>query len=326
MTIMLSARRLFAAILAATATLAAGAPALADTLRIGLANGTSADFAPIFAAEKLGLFKEAGLDVKIIAFRGGAAAQEALSAGAADLIAYFGPAVALAVSKGAKETMVGTVAAGSAGWTLIVPKDSPIQNVRDLDGKSVGISSKASTSDMAALFVADQAKITLRQIPLGAGALIPALRSKQVDSIIFSGVTTMKEISLGRARALVELGETMPPTMADVLVASNDLMTKNPAQLRAALAAIYKGLARLKSDRAYGLAFLKDMAGTENDELTAALYDAIIPTLSSDGHIERQWVENGLSLAARAWDAPELANMDAGSLFTNAYLSQPAAR
>jgi hypothetical protein len=100
-------------ILAGLCLLASGGVAAAKEIRIGLANGQSADYAPTFAAEKLGYFKAAGLDVKLIAFRGGAPAQEALTAGAADIITYFGPAVALAISKGTKQKMVGTIAAGT---------------------------------------------------------------------------------------------------------------------------------------------------------------------------------------------------------------------
>ncbi len=89
----------------------------ADPVRIAFP-ADSVDFAPAYVAERLGLFKQRQLDVKLIIFRGGAAVQEAMNAGAADLICYFGPAVALAVSKGAKEKFVMTVLAGAVGWNL----------------------------------------------------------------------------------------------------------------------------------------------------------------------------------------------------------------
>src|ERR1051325_935462 len=125
--------------------------AQADPVRIGFA-AESLDYAPAFAAERLGLFKKHGVEAKLIVFRGGAAAQEAMSAGAADIIAYFAPAVALANQKGVREKMVGTVSAGHVGWNLIVKADSPIKSLQDLAGKKIGISAKATTSDMAALF------------------------------------------------------------------------------------------------------------------------------------------------------------------------------
>lgn len=302
------------------ATIALGAhSATAKEIRIGFATGSSADYAPAFAAEKLGAFKKAGLDVKLIAFRGGAAAQEAMTAGSADIITYFGPAVGLAVSKGVKEQMVATIAAGNYGWNLIVPTDSPIKSIKDLDGKTVGISGKASTSDMAALWVAEKAGVKLRQIPLGPAALIPSLRSHQVDAIVFSALLTMREVLTGKARSIIELGQAMPPTMADVYVASEDMMKNHPKELKATLAVIYQTLDYMKKNRAWSLAFLKDFAKSDDDKVTEALYEQIIPKLSSNGAIEREWVDNGLKLAARAWGISTLADIKAETLFTNDY-------
>ena len=111
--------------------------------------------------------------------------RKAMGAGAADIIAYFSPAVALAVSKGVKEKMVATVSAGHVGWNAIVKADSPIKTIQDLAGKKVGISAKATTSDVAALWIADKAGVKFQEIPLGA-ALAPGLRSGQVDAVVFS--------------------------------------------------------------------------------------------------------------------------------------------
>jgi ABC-type nitrate/sulfonate/bicarbonate transport system substrate-binding protein len=296
----------------------------AAEIRIGFANGSSADYAPAFAAEKLGSFKQAGLDVRLIAFRGGAAAQEALTAGSADIIAYFGPAVALAVSKGVKEKMVATISAGHSGWNLIVPTDSPVKTVKDLAGKKIGITTKASTSDMAALWIAEQAGISIQQIPLGAGALIPSLRSHQVDAIVFSALLTLREVLTGRARTLMDLGQTMPPTMANVYVASRDMLDKRPQALRSTLAVIYKTLAYMKANREWSLSYLKDFANSDSDAVTTALYDQIFPGLSTDGHIEKTWVEDGLRLAARAWEIPELSKVEADTLYSNEF--HPAAQ
>jgi NitT/TauT family transport system substrate-binding protein len=298
-------------------------PTQAAEIRVGFATGSSADYAPAFAAEKLGSFKQAGLDVRLIAFRGGAAAQEALTAGSADIIAYFGPAVALAVSKGVKEKMVATISAGHSGWNLIVPADSAVKTVKDLAGKKIGITTKASTSDMAALWIAEQAGISMQQIPLGAGALIPSLRSRQVDAIVFSALLTLREVLTGRARTPMDLGQTMPPTMANVYVASQEMLDKRAADLRSTLAVIYKTLAYMKANREWSLSYLKDFANSDSDSLTAALYDQIFPGLSSDGRIEKAWVEDGLSIAARAWEIPELAKVEAETLYSNEF--HPAA-
>ena len=296
----------------------ASSAACADPVRIAFP-ADSVDFAPAYVAEKLGFFKQRNLEVKLITFRGGAAVQEALNAGAADLICYFGPAVALAVSKGAKEKFVMTTLAGGAGWHLIVKADSPFKDVKDLNGKKVGISTKASTSDMAALWIAERAGITVQQIPLGAG-LAPGLRSGQVDAIVFSALTTLREILSGHARSLVDVGKDMPPTMANGYVAGHEMMDKRPAELRATLAAILEAVAYMKANRDWTLDFLKGFAKSDNAELNAALYKQVVEHISPDGQIDSAWIDSGLKLAARAWDVPELTKVDAASLFTNDFL------
>jgi NitT/TauT family transport system substrate-binding protein len=296
--------------------------AQAEQVRIGFA-AESLDYAPAFAAERLGLFKKHGLDVKLIVFRGGAAAQEALGAGATDIIAYFAPAVALASSKGVREKMVGTVSAGHVGWNLIVKADSPIKTLQDLAGKKVGISAKATTSDMAALFIAEKAGVKFQEIPLGA-ALVPGLRSGQVDGIVFSALITLREIEGGQARSLIDLTTEMPPTLANVYVASQDMIDKRPQELRAALAAIYEALAYMRDNRDWTLGYLKEFAKSDNEKLNEQLYNHVIKELSRDGQIDKAWIANGLALASRAWDMPDLAKADPDPLYSNVF--HPAAK
>jgi NitT/TauT family transport system substrate-binding protein len=308
-----------AAVIGAVAltSLAAGT-CLGEPIRIAFP-AESVDFAPAYVAQRIGLFKKSNLDVHIGIFRGGAAVQEAMNAGATDLMSYFGPAVALAMSKGAKEKFVMTVLPGAAGWSCIVKADSPIKTVKDLDGKKVGISSKASTSDMAAIWMAERAGITVQQIPLGAG-LAPGLRSGQVDAIVFSALTTQREILSGRARLLVDIGREMPPTLANGYVSSQAMIDKRPAELRATIAALLEAAAYMRANRQWTLDFLKEFAKSDDAALNEALYKQVVEQISADGRTDPAWIETGLKLAARAWDVPELANMDVRTLYTNEFL------
>jgi NitT/TauT family transport system substrate-binding protein len=303
---------------AATLASAAVSTCWGDPIRIAFP-ADSVDFTPAYVAQKIGLFKKSNLDVQISMFRGGAAVQEAMNAGAADLMSYFGPAVALAVSKGAKEKFVMAVLPAAAGWACIVKADSPIKTVKELDGKKVGISSKASTSDMAALWMAERAGITVQQIPLGAG-LAPGLRSGQVDAIVFSALTTQREILSGRARLLVDVGKEMPPTLANGYVASQAMIDKRPAELRATIAALLDAAAYMRANRQWTLDFLKEFAKSDDATLNEALYKQVVEQISADGHIDPAWIETGLKLAARAWDVPELAKMDVQTLYTSEFL------
>ena len=86
----------------------------------------NAAYVQFYAAETLGFYKEAGVKAELTLYRGGAASQEALSAGAADIITYFGAGVALAISKGAKEKIVAAIDPTPHGWQFLVLANSPI--------------------------------------------------------------------------------------------------------------------------------------------------------------------------------------------------------
>lgn len=294
-------------------------PLAAREVRLGLVPA-NVFTAPAYAAEKLGYYKDAGIDVKFIVFRGGAAAQEAMTARQVDIIDYFGPAAALAVTKGVKQKMVAVNMPGHTGWHVIVKADSPIKTIKDLAGKKIGISAKATTSDMAALWVADRAGIQMQQIPVGPAALAPALRASQIDAVVFSAILTNREMSAGHARSILDLTDIMEPTIADAYVASAEMMEKRPGDLRAFLAATLKGLEYMKGNRNWSIAFLKDFAQIDDQPILELLQDKIIPRIPADGRIELPWVDGGLKLASRAWDVPELLKVDPASIFTNEFL------
>src|SRR5690348_11851643 len=98
--------RIALAAVAASMLCTAQASFAEETVRIGLAVPNNASYVQYSAAEKLGYYKEAGVKAEVTVYRGGAASQEALSAGAADMITYFGAGAALAVAKGAKQKVV----------------------------------------------------------------------------------------------------------------------------------------------------------------------------------------------------------------------------
>jgi ABC-type nitrate/sulfonate/bicarbonate transport system substrate-binding protein len=172
-----------AGVAAALVTLSGAAASAQELVRIGLAVPHNAAYVQFYAAETLGFYKEAGVKAELTLYRGGAASQEALSAGAADIITYFGAGVALAISKGAKEKIVAAIDPTPHGWQFLVLANSPIKSIKDLDGKKIGVATKAGTADMFALWVADKAGAKVQTIPVGGGGMVPALRAGQVDAI-----------------------------------------------------------------------------------------------------------------------------------------------
>ena len=182
-------------------------------------------YAPVHAAEELGYYKQNGIKAEVTAYRGGGAAQEALAAGAADMISFFPPGAALAVKKGIKEKVVGIGAATPVGWHLVVMSNSPYRTVKDLAGKKIGVTAKASTTDFYALWAADRAGVRVDTIPVGAPGLIPTLKSGQIDAAVMHSPLPFKLIIPGEGRSLIDLGKEMEPTLPDVWIATQSIMT-----------------------------------------------------------------------------------------------------
>jgi len=227
----------------------ASAARAADPVRIGLAVPNQSLYTAVFAARDLGYFKDANVDVEITEFRGGSAAQEALVAGASDLITSYPPGAALASSKGAKEKLIAAIAPASNGWYLIVEPNSPIRTVKDLAGKKVGISTKGSTTDLYAEWAANQAGITIRSIPVGGGGLIPALKAQQVDAVVVFSPLSFKLLSTNSGRIIVDYAKELPLTLPECWTASQDVIEKRPNDVRAVLSGFYRSVKYLQGHK-----------------------------------------------------------------------------
>src|SRR5215470_5228048 len=295
-----------------------------ELVRIGLAVPHNAAYVQFYAADSLGFYKDAGVKAEITIYRGGAASQEALSAGAADIITYFGAGVGLAVSKGAKEKIVAAVDPTPHGWQFLVLANSPIKTIKDLNGKRVGVATKAGTADMFALWVADKAGARIQTIPVGGGGMVPALRAGQVDAIAMFPGLSLQLVATGEARSLMDLGKEMEPTLPDVIVASQEMMDKPPQAVRGTLAAIYKTVSHLRNNRDWALKYLKDVTEEKDDKVNVLTYEQVVVPLSQDGMVKPEWISNSINIAAKVWGLDDLRKVKPDDLFTNAFLPSAA--
>ncbi len=315
-------RRFQLCVAAAALLLASHIPVAAQELvRIGLAVPNNASYVQFYAADALGFYKDAGVKAEITVYRGGAASQEALSAGAADLITYFGAGVALAVSKGAREKIVAAIDPTPHGWQFLVLANSPIKTLKDLDGKKVGVATKAGTADMFSLWVADQAHVRVQTIPVGGGGMVPALRGGQVDAIAMFPGLSLQLLATGEARSLMDFGKEMVPTLPDVIAAPQELMDKRPQALRGVLAALFRARTYMHDNREWALKYLKEFTGEKNDKVNVLTYEQVVQQLSPDGVVKAEWVANSINIAAKVWGIPELRQVNPDAIFTNAFLA-----
>lgn len=289
------------AVLLAAAIFSTSGLAADNTVRVGLVAGGYAPYAPVDAAQKLGYYKANGLDVEINYYRGGAAGQEALVAGAVDILSFFPPGVAIAIKKGVKQKIVASDGLRTPhGWHLIVKADSPIRSPKDLAGKKIGVTAKGSTTDFYALWAAKSGGVKAQTVPVGGRTLVPALKQGQIDAAVLWPTLTYSLVASGKFRSVVDYGAAMKPNLPGVWVATQVFIDKKPKLVRGFLQAVSKATRKMQTDEAYGRSQLKRFSKIKDDKVLDLAYKAIVKNSDTDGMIKVEWLKESLGLAALA--------------------------
>ena len=288
-----SRRRVLAAGAAGVAAL--GLPAVAraqgQVVRIGLPTKT---YYPTIIAEtalRQKLFDKEGIKAELTIYRGGAECFEALAAGAADVVLNSASSVAAGLRKGVMVRNVAGAALGYYGWHLVVKTDSKIQNVSELAGKKIGITSAGSGTDILALWTQADRKIAFTRVPLGGGGLVPNLLSGNLDATVIYSPLSYKLFIEKTARSLIDYGAAVPPNMTGAWMATDKFIKDKPQVLQKTLNALYGGLAFLQA--------IKLIAEIDEipDNIAEAELDGNIVKLSKDGKMEKDWMNLALDMA-----------------------------
>ncbi len=183
------------------------------------------DHGPIFVAEELGYFADAGLEVEIIAPADPNDPPKLVAAGRADLAISYQPQLYMAVAEGLPLRRVATLVATPLN-SLVVLRDGPIQSIADLKGRKVGFSvggfEDALLGAMLERHGLDLDDVELINVNF---SLSPALISGQVDAVIgaFRNFELNQMDIVGRpGRAFFVEEEGVPAYDELILVANAD--------------------------------------------------------------------------------------------------------
>lgn len=235
-----------------TPTAAGGTGLEKTTIKVGAL--PIPDPAALYIAQAKGFFKAEGLTVEPVTITGGAVALPQIESGALDISQTNYVSTILAAGQGKKIKLVADMyQAAPNTFTIMAPKDSPIQSVADLKGKVVlvnnlqNIATLAVTSQIkAAGLSTDDIKFIEKPFP----EMGNALNSGQGDAAwITEPFITANKNALGfRTIADTMTGPTAEFPIAGWM-ASEDWAAKNPRTLAAFQRAIAKAQQLASSDR-----------------------------------------------------------------------------
>ena len=161
------------------------APAAAtDKITLLLDWFVNPDHGPIIIAEEKGYFKDAGLDVEVIAPADPADPPKLVAAGRAELAISYQPQLHLQVAEGLPLVRVGTLVATPLNCLLVLA-DGPVKSIADLRGGKVGFS-VAGVEEALLTTILERNGVGLDEIDLVNvnWSLSPSLMSEQVDAVI----------------------------------------------------------------------------------------------------------------------------------------------
>jgi NitT/TauT family transport system substrate-binding protein len=211
------------------------------TIRLGTAPVES--YALCYYAQQRGFFKAANLDVEISAFSGGGGVMTAIAGGALDVGCANVGAQANAHVRGLPFAMIaagGQYTSSSPTTELVVAKASPIKTAKDLNGKTVGVSTLKDLQQASVMKWVDSNggdSSTLKFLEIPVPEMAPALTANRLDA------ATLLEPSLTYAKNDVRLLGKCYDAIAKTLTitthfSSNDWLAKNAASAHALIGAL----------------------------------------------------------------------------------------
>jgi len=234
----------------------------------------NADHAPIYAAQAIGAFKQAGLDVRIHTPSDPAAPLKLVAARKVDLAVSYEPELLLARDKGLRVASVGALV--QRPLTSIISVRGDIRRPADLKGKTVGTAGipYQSTYLKTILTHAGVSPKSVKQVDVGFN-LVGAMLSKKVDATLgafwnYEGVQLRRQHKHPRIIRMEQAG--VPTYQELIFVGQMDTLRERGPALRRFMQAMARGARALKRDPSVGIdALLK-----ANPDLDRGLQEASV--------------------------------------------------
>src|SRR5664279_6133652 len=288
-------RRTILTLLGAAMLFAAPAASGAELIRIGLPTKTYWPTTVTEAARAQKYFEKEGITAEVTIYRGGAECFEALAAGAADLILNAPAVPAAGRKKGVMSKVVANAAMGYYGWQLMVLAQSPLE-VKDLNGKKVGITSAGSGSDLLALWTIQDRKIDFTRVPVGGGGLVPNLLAGNIDAAVVYSPLSFQIKKSGEARTLIDYASAVPPNLTSVWIVTDKYAKEKPEAVQKALNALYGGLMFMRDNRDAAVKLIGELYEMPAD-IAAAEYENTILKLETDGSMAGDKIADAVQLS-----------------------------
>src|SRR3954447_3021906 len=249
----------FAALLLASPASAQAQKPETTKVRLAVGGKSSLYYLPLTITERLGYFKEAGLEVEMSDFAGGAKSLQALIGGSADVVTgSFDHTIQMQAKN---QQIVAVVQLGrfpGFGLALRKEKAANYTGPKDLKGMKIGVTAPGSSTHFMVLYMMAQAGLKPDDavfIGTGSGGtVVAAVQHGEVDGISNADPMVTKLDREGLIKIVADTrtleGTTKVydgPYPAAVLYTPQAFIDKNPNTVQALVNALVRGLKWVKA-------------------------------------------------------------------------------
>jgi NitT/TauT family transport system substrate-binding protein len=260
---------------AAPAVVEASAPP-PPPLRIRAAYTTfSGSVAPWWAAAEGGYFREQGLEVELVLVEPGASLLAALRNGELDVTYSGAPSIVLGYAQGLETIIVGATTNLLDNSLYVRPEAVP--TVADLRGKTIGVTRLKAITDVTVRLIVQRlgfdpdTDVLIR----GTGGYPQSLAG--LEAGVLDGAALSPEAAFeGRRRGYRELANAQQLGllfMNGTVATLRRTAAERPAVIERTLRALAQGIARMRTDREFGVRTWAAYSRNEHTELLGQLID-----------------------------------------------------
>jgi NitT/TauT family transport system substrate-binding protein len=329
------------ALLALALSVAGTAGAAAQTkVRLAVGGQNALYYLPLTVTDRLGYFKDEGLDVEISDLAGGAKALQALIGGSADVVTGAFDHTIQMQAKG--QTITAVVQLGRFPGFVVAkvgPSAAWFNGPADFKGMKIGVTAPGSSTHFMVLHMMAQAGLKPDDasfVGVGAGpTAVAAAKRGEIDALVnVDPVITLLQ-SENAIRQVVADTRTMEGTQAvyggpypaAVLYLSPAYAERNPKTVQALTNAFVRGLKWVASHPAEEIAkAMPEEYALGNMALFVRSIRSSIPMYSPDGRFSPGSAETALKVLREFDDNVRSANIDLKKTTTNQFLDKVAAK
>lgn len=304
-------------------------------VRLAVGGKPAMFYLPLTVTERLGYFKEAGLDVEISDFPGGARALQALMGGSADVVAGAFDHTIQMQAKG--QRIVGVVEIGQFPGFVLGVLASKVPNYKghaDLKGMKIGITAPGSSTHFMARYLMAQAGLKdddASFIGIGAGpTAVAAARRGEIDALVnvdpvISVLESDKTIKVVADTRTLEgtravFGGAYP---AAVIYTQPAFIQANGAAVQAMTTAMVRGLRWIaaRSPEEIANVMPPEYALGDKDNYVRSIRNSM-PMFSPDGRFGGEGPEVALKVLSKFDPDVQKAAIDLKATYTEAFVDK----